>query len=139
MLLSSWISWNMSVEELPRVRRNKLERFEFYEWISTAFLEYQDEEVPVAASKKKAPAVSSVQTCRLVNLKVENDTNRDCIVCRLDGRYANNNKVDVKKHTLFCETCQAYIHVQDLDENEKKVIHGMFPGKTSGHEILKSG
>jgi hypothetical protein len=91
MLLNSWISWNMSVEELPRVRRNKLERFEFYEWISTSFLLYQDEEVPAAASQKKAPAVSYVQTCRLVNLKAENDTNRDCIACRrLDRRYAKS-------------------------------------------------
>jgi hypothetical protein len=127
----------MSVEELQRVRRNKLERSEFYEWVSTAFLEYQDKEVPAAASKKKAPAMSSVQTCRLVNLKVEKDTNRDCIVCRLDGRYAKS-KVGVKKHTLFCDTCQTYVHTQDLDDNEKRVIHGMFPGKTC-HEIMKSG
>jgi hypothetical protein len=140
MLLNGWISWNMSVEELPRVRRNTLERFEFYKWIATSFLSYQDEEVPAAAShqKKAPPAVSSgVQTCPLVNLKVENDTNRDCIVCRLDGRYAKS-KVGVKKHTLFCETCSAYVHVQALDDNEKRVIHGMFPGKTC-NEILKSG
>jgi hypothetical protein len=38
---------------------------------------------------------------------------------------------------LFCETCNAYIHVLHLDDTEKRSIHGMFEGLTC-HQILKS-
>jgi hypothetical protein len=137
MLLNSWIAWNMSMEEMPLLRRNKFERFEFYEWIATAFLEYSEDETPATASiMEEAPAANAVETCRLVNVKVERDANRECIVCRLDARYSNN-MVGVKKRTLFCETCNAYIHVLHLDDAEKRPIHDMFQGLTC-HQILKS-
>jgi hypothetical protein len=72
--------------------------------------------------------------CKLVAAKITGDTNNKCVVCRLDCYHSNDSK-GIKRHTVYCKTCDAYVHAHELDV--KRAIHHVLPGM-SCHEIYKS-
>jgi hypothetical protein len=131
MLLNSWIGWNMSATDYPHLRRKTLERFEFYEWIYTHFLEYE-EEIPAVA--KMPSNVNELPVCRVIRVNPDDRDNKACVVCRLDSRYSGDRQ-GMKKDTFFCVTCDAYVHTYELEE--KREIHKHFPQHSSCHDIAK--
>jgi hypothetical protein len=129
MLLNGWVAWNMSAIDSPQLRRKTLQRYEFYEWISTHFLEFEEEQVAVA----KMPA-NELTVCRVIRVNPDDKDNKACVVCRLDSRYSGDRQ-GMKKDTYFCVTCDAYVHTYELEE--KREIHKHFPQHSSCHDITR--